>query len=358
MKIIYFIIYLSLKIYKKTTKISHNITWKNKIKKLIKTKGAKKLTKTQVAEINTYYNKYKLKGISTQWHQFYYGCNQFFSPKYMPENLFYIDIEPRLNQKIYFPSLTDKNILDKRFPNVKQPETVIKNINGFFYSNDELIDERKALSLCDTGNELVIKPTVDSGGGKNILLFNCKDGVVDSGQKLRTVFKDYGKDFIVQKIVQQHEQLKALNPTSLNTIRIMTYLNENKVDVLSTIVRIGRKGSSTDNATTGGISCGIQKNGQFNTMGYQLSGQSFRATDSGIKFEDVKLNFMSKVLETVNELHQEAPFFKLISWDLAIDKDENVVLIEYNVMGQGINSHQLNNGPVLSPLLKILESQL
>ena len=356
MKIIYFIIYLSLKIYKKTTKISHNITWKNKIKKLIKTKGAKKLTKAQRAEIRSYYNTYKLKGLSTEWHRFYSDCNQFFSPKYMPENIFYIEIEPKLNQRLYFPSLTDKNILDKRFPNVKQPETVIKNINGYFYSNNELIDEKKALNLCDTGNELVIKPTVDSGGGKNILLFYSKDGVVDRDQKLRTVFKDYGKDFIVQKIVRQHEQLKALNPTSLNTIRVMTYLTENKVDILSTIIRIGRKGSSTDNATTGGISCGIQKNGRFNTLGYQLSGQSFETTDSGIKFEDVKLNFMSKIFETASELHQEAPFFKLISWDFAIDNDENVVLIEYNVMGQGINSHQLNNGPVLSPLLEILKS--
>ncbi|WP_339709533.1 sugar-transfer associated ATP-grasp domain-containing protein [uncultured Kriegella sp.] len=354
MKIIYFIIYLSLKIYKKTTKISHNITWKNKIKKLIKTKGAKKLTNTQIAEIRSYYDKYKMRDVSTEWHRFYFSGNNSFAANYVPENLFYIDIEPRLNKSIYFPSLSDKNLLDRLFPKVRQPETVLKNINGFFYANGRPITFEKALSLADTEDRLVIKPTLESGGGKNVMLFSSKKGVTTKNLKLTDVFLSYGEDFIIQKEVKQHVLMKSLNPTSLNTLRIMTYLNENNVDVLSTIVRIGRKGSSTDNATTGGISCGIQKNGQFNALGYQLSGNSFSQTDSGVKFEEVRLEFIEKVFETVKELHHKAAFFRLISWDLAINDEEQIVLIEYNVMGQGINSHQLNNGPVLSPLLKTL----
>lgn len=356
MKIIYFVIYMSLKIYKKATRISHNITWKNKIKKLIRTKGSKKLAKAHVDQIALYYKKYKIKGVRTEWHRFYYDCNTTFSVAYVPENLFYIDIEPKLNQEVYFPSFADKNILAKMFTAVKQPETVVKNINGFYYANGELIEKKEALYLCDKGERLVIKPSVESGGGKNIVLFTSKNELTDTGQKLSDLFAGYQKDFIVQKVVLQHELLKSLNPTSLNTIRIMTYLNENKVDVLSTIIRIGRKGSNTDNATTGGISCGIQKNGQMNSLGYQLSGTSFSATDSGIKFKDVKLNFIPQIVDTVDELHKEVPFFKLVSWDLAVDNIGNIVLIEYNVMGQGINSHQLNNGPVLAPLLKTLNT--
>ncbi|NHF61538.1 hypothetical protein FK220_019455 [Flavobacteriaceae bacterium TP-CH-4] len=356
MKILSLLLYLSLRIYKKTTRISHNITWKNKIKKLIAAKGTKKLTNTEIEEIHLYFNGYDLQNISTQWHQFYSNCNGKFSAAYLPENIFYIEMEPRLNRVSYFPSLTDKNLLEKLFPTVQQPETVVKNINGCFYGNGQVIELETALSLCDIGKRLIIKPTLESGGGKNVSLFTSDNGITDAGQRLKQLFAEYGKDFIVQKVVPQHEVLKALNPSSLNTLRIMTYLEDGAVHILSTIVRIGRKGSYTDNGTTGGISCGIQNNGQFNDVGYQLSGDRFYETDSGIRFKDMKLSFMKKISSTVVKLHHEAPFFKLISWDLAIDESEQIVLIEYNVMGQGINSHQLNNGPVLAPLLKTLRT--
>ncbi len=356
MKILSFLLYFSLKIYKKTTRISHNITWKNKIKKLIATKEIKKLTKAQTEEIHSYYNSYKLGNINTQWHRFYSNCNDNFSAAYLPEHIFYVTLEPELNRGSDFTSLTDKNLLEKIFPNVRQPETVIKNINGCFYSNGQAIGFETALSLCDIDERLVIKPTLDSGGGKNVSLFISSNGSTGANQDLKELLTEYGKDFIVQKVVLQHHLLKALNPSSLNTLRIMTFLEDGMVNVLSTIVRIGRKGSYTDNGTTGGISCGIQSNGQFNEKGYQLSGDSFNETDSGIKFKDIHLPFMKKIVSTVVELHKEAPFFKLISWDLAIDQAEQIVLIEYNVMGQGINSHQLNNGPVLAPLLKALPS--
>ena len=44
-------------------------------------------------------------------------------------------------------------------------------------------------------------------------------------------------------------------------------------------------------------------------------------------------------------LHHQAPFFKLISWDIGIDKDDEPVLIEYNCHGQSID-FQAVNGPL------------
>jgi hypothetical protein len=71
-----------------------------------------------------------------------------------------------------------------------------------------------------------------------------------------------------------------------------------------------------------------------------------------VPFRDIRFPFISKVYDVVQKAHKKLPYFKLISWDLAIDKNAEVVLIEYNVGGQDINIHQLNNGPVLNPLIQ------
>ena len=40
------------------------------------------------------------------------------------------------------------------------------------------------------------------------------------------------------------------------------------------------------------------------------------------------------------------PYFRLISWDFAVDQKEEPVLIEANFKYGGVDFHQLNNGPL------------
>ena len=127
-----YIIYASLRIYRHSTKLSHNIKWKKKIKKLNTTKGKVKLTDVQIHEIRKFYEQYKLKNIPTYWHRFYCNCNGVFSKKYIPEILFYTQLEPMLNNIDFTSALADKNLLDKLFSTIKQPEIIVKNSNGFF----------------------------------------------------------------------------------------------------------------------------------------------------------------------------------------------------------------------------------
>jgi len=145
--------------------------------------------------------------------------------------------------------------------------------------------------------------------------------------------------------------MSQLNITSLNTFRVLSLLDKEEVHILSTIVRMGRNGAITDNSTGGGISCGVNSEGNLNSIGFTSSGQPFNKNDNGLKFEYIKLPFMEKIKDSVNILHQKIPYFKVVSWDLAIDESSEVMLIEINVWGQDINFHQWNNGPVLERLL-------
>ena len=350
------IIYFSLRLYKWSSKAMHKIKLKNKIKKLLKVKGAIKLSTQQKREIKAFFKQYYSGKIDLSWHQYFMNCNGIYSEKYLPEDLYYLVLEPHLNRKEFYPSLADKNILEKLFPNANTPKTVVKNVNGSYFDDKGLISKAVAISRCQNFQRMIIKPTIETGGGKNVLLMEKIEGRIENdGVPIEEAMQQFAKDYIIQEVVEQHPLMKALNEASLNTFRVMTLLKGTEVTVLSAIVRIGREGSSTDNSTSGGISSGIEIDGKLKKVGIQLSTSlEFTHTDNGLSFEDVYLPFTSKVFETAQELHSTAPHFRMISWDLAVTPEEEVVLVEYNIFGQDINLPQLNNGPVFSALIEEL----
>ncbi|MGB5665659.1 MAG: sugar-transfer associated ATP-grasp domain-containing protein, partial [Maribacter sp.] len=204
---------------------------------------------------------------------------------------------------------------------------------------------------------MFIKPALGSYGGKNVCKFSMVNGLVSPGDiTLEQFLATYGGNFIVQKGVIQHEAMQALNPTSINTFRSHSYLHDTEATVLDVSVRMGRKGAHVDNASLGGLVCGVQKNGQMNKEGYMANGEKCFATDSGQLFSTIKLPHLDKIHAMSQTLHKETPHFRFISWDFCLDNDGDVVLIEYNIEGQEIVGGQLNNGSVLAPLLDILKT--
>lgn len=352
-RIIPVIIYTSLRVYNYATRLSHRIKLKRKVEKLILSSGAKKLTKDQKKSISTYYNNLGITKVSTDWHRLYSDTHNKFFVEYVPEDLFYLEIHQQLNRSLFAEALVDKNLLSTLFRDIAQPECILKNSNGYYYdTNDRMITAKKALELCEEGHKLIVKPTIETGGGKNVILFTNNNGVTDHKNfTLQELFASYKMDFIVQKAVEQHPGMALLNSSSLNTFRVMSYLGADTVVILSIVVRMGREGTITDNSTAGGISCGVNSDGTLNYTGKNINGESFTTTDGGIPFRNINLPFINKVYDAVLKIHKKVPYFKLISWDLAIDQNSEVVLIEYNVKGQDINIHQLNNGPVFKPVL-------
>ncbi len=353
MKLLSVLIYSSLRVYNASAQRAHDLKWLRKIKRLLKARNAPKLSTMQLAAIKKFYAEKNIPNIKTYWHNFYATCNGHFSTGYIPENLYYSIIEPKLNDRQSASVLMDKNLLEKLFPNAMQPGTVVKNINGFFFNDKgEIIDKESVRDVTKNYDMVFIKPTLDTGGGKNVSVLNFKDKQQNTEEKeFSQLLDSYGKNFILQQKVEQHEIMADLNPTSLNTFRVMSYLRNTEVMILSIIVRMGREGAITDNSTTGGISCGVKSDGSLNAIGYQLSGEKFHATSTGIEFEKIHLPFLPKIHTAVQSLHKEVPYFQIISWDFAVDKNGEIVLIELNIKGQDITFHQLNNGSVLAPLL-------
>ena len=262
-------------------------------------------------------------------------------------------VASRLNSSKQWPSLLDKNLLEILFKDSKQPQSVLKNINGVFYINNKPVTEEDVLKKCaNTTEKLVIKPSIESGGGKHVFGFYVKESyTTHKNLSLAELLKLFKKDFIIQKVVNQNKQLKMLNSSSLNTLRILSYLKNNQVYIISSILRIGKTGMFTDNNSSGGIVCGVDEHGLLKEYGYYSNGKRTQKTDSGIDLKEFYIPSYDLALKMVEDMHYKVPYFKIISWDIGIDEDNHPVMIEYNTYRQDIRIHQLANGPVFENFL-------
>ncbi len=110
-------------------------------------------------------------------------------------------------------------------------------------------------------------------------------------------------------------------------------------------MRIGSEGSSVDNTSSGGIYCHVNNEGFLNEKGYFGNGKYVFETDSKIVLKNFEIPHFHDVLSIIKDLHFQVPQFRMISWDFAIDQNNNPVLIEYNVRGQGMDG-QGTYGPL------------
>lgn len=333
------------KYIKKLRKKREMKKWEVRITKNFKDlEHRKKLTKEQKKEVQDFYISMIGKKIPLYCHEYFYSRTGVFTKEYVPNNVYHCELVPKANQHRLQGALGDKNMCDFLFPGENIVHSILKNMNGYYYYEGKPVSEEEAVSLCQNMNHVIIKPSRQSEG-KGVQAFSVKNGVTDlKGQTVEQLFKEYRKDFLIQEWVKQHEGMAALNPTSVNTIRILSYRSEMEVLIIYSVVRIGRKGSVVDNQCAGGISTTIDKEGKLGKTAFGgFSADNIEKTDTGIILEGYQLPSYDKAIEMVKRLHLKLPFFNIVGWDVAIQEDGEPVLIEFNT-NPGLSQSAFKSG--------------
>ena len=301
------------------------------LEKAKKLKTVRKLTNAQKKEIQDFYKDIIGREISLYSHEYFYSRTGVFSKDYIPSDLYYCDILPKANLQSMKPAFCDKNMCDIIFANEKQPRTILKNMNGYYYLKGEPVSFDGAVAGCQNIEKAIIKPSRLSKG-EGVQCIKVEDGIVKSlNITFADLLKKYNKDFIIQECVRQHEKMSALNPTSVNTLRILSYRSDMEVLIIYSVVRIGRLGAVIDNQSSGGISATIDDNGRLGKYAFGgVRDNNIEKTDTGIQIDGYQLPSYDKAIEMVKRLHLNLPFFDIIGWDIAIDEVGDPVLIEFN----------------------------
>ena len=323
-----------------------------KIRRSMKSYPMKSLTAAQKAEVKAFFKKHIGREVPTDWHQYFYSRNGFWSEKYIPTRIYNTEILWRLNKFQVRYAYADKGTYDSRFYDINRPCTIVKNVNGYFYDGQHQhpLSESEAIERCNNLKEAIIKPTLGGTWGVGVKLIHSTEGIVtDTNCSITDLFASYKHNYIVQERLVQHPDLAKLNPTSLNTIRVMSYHRGDEIVILYAVIRIGRKGQIIDNETAGGIKADIDlQTGRIKgcAMGNPTEGR-MALTDVGTPTDGYQIPCFDKVLEVVKEMHFRIPYFNLIGWDMSVDTEGKPTLIEWNSAPQ---LSQVGHGPAFGDL--------
>ena len=171
--------------------------------------------------------------------------------------------------------------------------------------------------------------------GDSVELVNFKE----CGKSVRQLFDEMlslGK-YIVEEPVIQSAIMQQLNPTSVNTIRCMTFITNKGIEIGPCFLKVGQGGSFVDNGGKGGILIGIDNaTGILNTIGYDefLNGY-IKHPDTETSFLGYQLPEWEKMCSLVKEMAEQTPTVRYVGWDMA-HTDKGWVVIEGNGSGQMI----------------------
>ncbi|WP_455635308.1 sugar-transfer associated ATP-grasp domain-containing protein, partial [Parabacteroides sp.] len=273
---------------------------------------------------------------------------------YLPEDVFFCIIERTLNDCDRADGdIEDKNYLNLYVDKKHLPKTYVRFVRGVFFDedNDYLSnsDVNKILSL-DKG-ALIGKIASGSSGGHGVEAFvfkegryQSKTGVVLTAEWIKSNFQTY----IIQEKLIQCEFSAQFNPYSANTCRITTLRCpwNGEIVVTKAAMRFGVTDAAIDNMSSGGISLGMGKKGELGSFAYSWEGmRKFDVHPSShIPFKEQIHPHYNKMCDVVIGYAKKILNFNLISWDVIVDKNGEVKIIEVNLVSQSCAIHQLGFG--------------
>lgn len=320
--------------------------WRTAYKSRISKDGL--LSKQQQEQIISFYGPYTdtIGEVDIIFHNFYLEKTGSFDYRYMPIDFFYCFIDPFYNDWDMAPYIDNKANYWQIFQHIDQPEAYLYRVNNIWTDgNNNLISDEEIEKILKSDKEMVIKQANESEGGKNIFFidgsYNEKKG------KFYSACKQIKKDIVVQQLIKQSHIISSVNPSSINTIRILSLLTQKEVKIYSAILRMGVNYSRVDNISRGGIACGIANDGRLKKYAYNYRGEKFlEHPTTKVEFNKIVIPNYEKAVELVKRAHPAIPNFRLVSWDIAFNENEKPLLVEANLCYGELNLHQLCNGPV------------
>ncbi len=181
--------------------------------------------------------------------------------------------------------------------------------------------------LFNKSGKLVLKGSTGQIGA-NVEIVEIKDSTFENIIKIM-LKKKYD---LVEEYVIQHSDLMELSPSGLNTVRIITQLNNGKVDFLGARLRISVN-SHVDNMAAGNLAAPINiKTGIVEGPGVYSDitkkEESIHPV-TGEKIEGFQIPFWKDTIKMVTSAALYSQENKSVGWDIAIT-EEGPELIEAN----------------------------
>ncbi len=228
----------------------------------------------------------------------------------------------RENRKTFITVLSLLRVLKKYNPEKYrslfhdkiQFNTLFNDFIGRKWITDKESDET-IINFIKENNKVVLK---NSGGcsGKQVYV-SKEDDTVDS------ILEKFRKEHynLMEQTISNCPQIKSLNPTSLNTLRIVTVRAGKYFKVICACIRIGAKNARLDNVSMGGGAARINiETGKIDSF---FVSNSFRDNDSSASQNGrdeigFQVPYWKEAIGILEKASLIVPEIHIVGWDVAI----------------------------------------
>jgi len=270
-----------------------------------------------------------------------------------------------LDNKLYF------DLFYKQF-NVRIPKTILFNhgrrfaMDGKSFEIDDFDAFKSMLKDTFSRNPLLgsifVKKIYSSSKGANIYKIKSSQLDADPREFQKIFWEVLQSEFLFQEAIRQHEHLNLLNPSSVNTLRIDTFIDESgKVYVLSGYIRMSLNNHYVDNIGSGGCMVGVDmESGRLRKFGYKnfYAHPNERFTSHPVTrtvFEGFSIPFIPEVKDLVTKAASVMPGLRLVGWDVAIGEDGPILVegnSDYGLTGNDMHYGGYRTHPVFKKILE------
>ena len=239
----------------------------------------------------------------------------------------------------YGDKLEQARLFEERGIPTSKVLAVVKGGDSWDIMERERLDIRDLIEskLSIAGNKLFFKPTGNCGGAGILVLKRGEGGLLVNGQEVASVEafllslnKYY--TYVVEENIIQHPQLSQINPSSVNTLRVVVQREEDRMQIKTCILRMGRLGKEVDNSAQGGISIKVDvATGELDKSATaEHGGGDLRChPDTGYVFEGSTIEDWDNVRGCIEVIANKLLDFNDIALDIALTPTE-AILVEFN----------------------------
>lgn len=219
----------------------------------------------------------------------------------------------------------------------------------------EKIDQETFHSFVEKNPVFFTKQVVNFGG---LGVKRIDTTEMDSAQKeglMQSLINDHFG--VIEQPLIQHPQMNAMNPSSINTIRIATLIDDNgEVHVMFHFLRTGIAGSYVDNSTSGGLNVLIGSDGVIHKPALRdKTGVLYKEhPDTKTSFIGFEIPYFKEAIELCKKSAYVIKDVRYVGWDVCITPT-GPVFVEGNYLPayDGQLYHQVEHpGYGLKPLYK------
>lgn len=160
----------------------------------------------------------------------------------------------------------------------------------------------------------------------------------------------------IETVIEQHPDMAAIYPDSVNTCRIVTVAIKGKVQFFSGYALFGCDGARVSNGFSGGLFLPFDKTGKLGRYGVKEmvwgGGVYERHPNTGAVFADCRIPCFEDVVSLAIRAHETMSSIRSIGWDIAITPSGPVV-IEGN-QGWSCVEHQIFRGGLRKQATELL----